>query len=88
MGQQARLWDAPTYEETTEWRVTFYLFHARVSVQVEGQYYVSSLHTAQQKKLAKQRASAEVLANIAGVTLSVTTSELLGSFTDERRDTI
>ncbi len=75
MGKQEGIWDVPLYEEMTERSVSFNPFHTRVLVQVKGQSYMSSFHTAPQKKLAKQYASVEVLASIAGVTLSTTASE-------------
>lgn len=69
MGQQAQKWEEPLCEVTATGSGNQMLFQAKASVKMEGQYYTSSLHTAPQKELAKQRACTEVIAKIAGIEL-------------------
>ena len=75
MGQQALGWGEPEWEITAEGPGNQWIFQARAMVKIDGQQYSSSLHSATQKERVKQLASAEVLANVAGVELASTAFE-------------
>jgi ribonuclease R len=75
MGQQILGWESPTREIMNHGTLHARIFQARVTVKVAGQSYISSLHTATQKDLAKQRADAEILAAIAGIKVVSTSAE-------------
>ena len=75
MGQQIFGWESPTWEIMNHGVSHARIFQARVTVKIAGQSYTSSLQTATQKELAKQRANAEVLAAIAGIKVGSTSPE-------------
>jgi ribonuclease R len=72
IGQQILGWKAPTWEITDSGPPHKKIFQVRATVIIAERSYTSSLHTAWQKELAKQRACAEILAKIAEVKITLT----------------
>jgi ribonuclease R len=66
MGQHALGWTSPLYEFSSALEKQASSFQARVSVNIAGRDYISAWRRAPQKRRAKQLASADLLARIAG----------------------